>query len=432
MSVDTQTQAILLLTAHLGTSAQVDAKPLKPGEWGRFASWLHAEGKRPEELLESGDAQSMLNGWSDQSISQDRVLKLLGRAAALGMVLEKWERAGLWVIVRSHPDYPAKLKKRLGPDSPAVLIGCGNRRLLNAPGIAVVGSRDASEEDLQFTCDLGRRVAEDGYIIVSGGARGVDEAGMYGCIEAGGKAVGVLADSLIRAVTSQKYRNALATDQVALVTPFNPEAGFNVGNAMARNKYIYCCSDAAVIVASGKNKGGTWSGAIEAMRSDWVPVWARHTQHSPEGNTALIQKGANDLGDRMATPDELITSAAAPGKSPSEFLFANNTDKEIVSANTNSKEEIEQSVPSPTGLTPGVMAEMSFVEFLVVKLAGMSDPSGITVAEIADALDVTKAQVQAWLKQALQRDLVVKSTRPVRYSVAGDAIERIDIQRQPK
>ncbi len=429
MSVDTQTQAILLLTAHLGKTAPVDVRPLRPSEWGRFASWLHADGKRPEELLESGNPQSMLHGWSDQSISQDRVLKLLGRAAALGVVLEKWERAGLWVIVRSHSDYPEKLKKRLGPESPAALIGCGNRKLLNAPGIAVVGSRNASEEDLQFAWDFGRRTAENEHIIVSGGARGVDETGMFGCIEAGGKAVGVLADSLFRAVTSQKYRNSLAADQIALITPFNPEAGFNVGNAMARNKYIYCCSDAAVIAASGKNKGGTWNGAIEAMHAGWVPIWVRHTQHSPEGNAALIRKGANDLSDRIAAPDELITGAVTQNDAQREFLFSNNTDNESVSVNTNSIKEIEQPSPSLTGLTPGVVTQMSFVEFLVVKLAGMSDPSGMTVAEIADALDVTKTQVQAWLKQALRRELVVKLTQPVRYMVAGDALERIETQR---
>ena len=52
MSVDTQTQAVLLLTAHLGKTSQTGVKPLTPVEWGRFASWLHAEDKRPEQLLE--------------------------------------------------------------------------------------------------------------------------------------------------------------------------------------------------------------------------------------------------------------------------------------------------------------------------------------------------------------------------------------------
>lgn len=424
MSVDTQTQAILLLTAHLQKASQAEVKPLTPCEWGRFASWLHAEGKLPEELVESGDLASLLHGWQDRAVSHERVLKLLGRSATLGVVLEKWERAGLWVLTRSHTDYPAKLKRRLGQDSPALLIGCGNPRILNSPGVAVVGSRDASEDDLQFTWEFGRKVAEDNHIIVSGGARGVDETAMLGCIEAGGKAAGILSDSLLRAITSTKYRNALATDQVVLLTPFNPQAGFNVGNAMARNKYIYCCADAAVIIASGKSKGGTWNGAVEAMRAEWVPVWVRKTPGSPDGNAALIRKGAHDLRDRMAAPGELIDAAATRGRSQDELLFGESED--APDRPSVATPDDEQSMDaSPTSSAVDAVAQLSFTEFFVAKLADSAGSSAMTAAEIAETLGLTKAQVQAWLKQATEQGLIVKATRPVRYSVANDALERL-------
>jgi hypothetical protein len=60
---------------------------------------------------------------------------------------------------------------------------------------------------------------------------------------------------------------------LVLVSPFNPEAGFDVGNAMARNKYIYCLSDAAIVVATSKGSGGTWSGATENLKRNWAPLW---------------------------------------------------------------------------------------------------------------------------------------------------------------
>lgn len=77
--------------------------------------------------------------------------------------------------------------------------------------------------------------------IVSGGARGVDQSVMLGALESRGTAVGVLADSLLRSATSAKYRKYLVSNDLALVTPFNPEARFHfhVGSAMSRNKYIY-------------------------------------------------------------------------------------------------------------------------------------------------------------------------------------------------
>src|SRR5690606_42161140 len=83
----------------------------------------------------------------------------------------------------------------------------------------------------------------------------------------------------------------LAGDLV-LVSPFNPEAGFNVGNAMARNKHIYCLSDAAVVVNSKPDKGGTWTGATEDLKSGWVPLWVQHKDDPASGNAALVQKGA--------------------------------------------------------------------------------------------------------------------------------------------
>jgi predicted Rossmann fold nucleotide-binding protein DprA/Smf involved in DNA uptake len=55
---------------------------------------------------------------------------------------------------------------------------------------------------------------------------------------------------------------------LVLITPFNPEAGFNVGHAMARNRYIYCLADAAVVVSSAAGKGGTWSGALEDIEAE--------------------------------------------------------------------------------------------------------------------------------------------------------------------
>jgi len=326
MGVDTHTQAVLLLTAHLHKASQADVTPLTPSEWGRFAGWLHAENKRPEELLEADEPASVLQGWHDRTVTHERVLKLLGRSAALGVVLERWERAGLWVLARSHPDYPSKLKQRLRRGSPPLLIGCGNAGILKSPGIAVVGSREASEDDLRFTWEFGRKVAEEEHVVISGGARGVDETAMLGCIDAGGSAIGILADGLLRTITSTKYRDALETDRIVLMTPFNPEAGFNVGNAMARNKYLYCCADAALIVASGKSSGGTWAGAVEALRAEWIPVWVRTGPHSPGGNAALVRKGAHDLGDRLPAPHDLRDATVVRSDGQAELSFDNGAD----------------------------------------------------------------------------------------------------------
>ena len=134
-----------------------------------------------------------------------------------------------------------------------------------------------TEDELTFASNLGTLAAAQETCVVSGGASGVDEAAMLGALRAQGWAVGVLADRLLRAATSTTFRPFIMADTLTLISPFNPEAGFDVGNAMARNKYIYCMADAAVVVASLRGKGGTWHGALENLKHTWVPLWIKPT-----------------------------------------------------------------------------------------------------------------------------------------------------------
>ncbi len=295
MSLTPDAQAIMLLTVHFPKSRSDSAKPLTTTEWARLNKWLLDKDAdfKPSDLI-AGSPSEWLEGWSHKRIHCQRVDALLNRGMALALNMEKWERSGLWVMTRSDDDYPRRIKDRLGPGkSPHILFGCGNRGLLQDDGnaLAVVGSRDAEDIDLAYSGNLGKKAANSGWSVVSGGARGVDEAAMLGALDAEGTVIGVLADSLLKTSLSKKYLRHLMDNSLALVSPFNPESGFNVGNAMSRNKYIYCLSDAAVVVRSDI-KGGTWKGAEENQKNNWVPIWVKHTD---DGNHRIVQRGANWL-----------------------------------------------------------------------------------------------------------------------------------------
>lgn len=298
---ESNTQAILLLTTHFvgGKSAAVTggaARPLAPKEWGRFAAWLKSRDLAPEDLLR-GDLAALLADWRDNAIDVARIEALLARGIALSLAMERWLSAGLWVMTRADADYPARLKKRLGPDSPAVLFGGGRRALLGGGGVAVVGSRNAGEDDIDYSRALGAATSQAGCAVVSGGARGIDEAAMLGALEADGTAIGVLACDLLRACSSEKYRRHLRAGNLAnlaLISPFNPEAPFNAGHAMQRNKYIYCLSDLGVVVRTGTT-GGTWKGAREALQKNWVGLSVTTTREPHTGNAALIRLGAREI-----------------------------------------------------------------------------------------------------------------------------------------
>lgn len=385
--MSTQRDVILLLTVSLGAAASKDARPLSPKEWAKFASWLHEKNLKPESLI-NADLTVLLSGWIDKKINQLRLEKLLNRGAALGLALEKWSRAGLWVMTRSDHDYPKRLLKRLGKTSPPVLFGCGNKNLLNIGGVSVVGSRNVSDEDGWFAEDVGLFASKSGLGLVSGGARGVDQLAMFGALNASGSVIGVLADSLLTSAMSKKYREYISSGNLVLVSPFNPEARFNVGNAMARNKYIYCLSDNAVVVCSTPNKGGTWNGAIENLNHKWVPLFVKKTNEKSSGNGHLKDLGANWYPDDLENLNSLKESSSSLKKEAN----TKNTSKVSIS-------EID----------------LSLYELFLIHVRGLTADKALQVDEISEQLEVSKSQVKLWAKKAIEDKFLLKLTKPVRY-----------------
>lgn len=313
MDVSRQAEAVMLLTVSFGKSDVEATRPLTPTEWGAFASWLNDNALGPEHLLKR-DLPDVLAHWEHPKVTVERIQSLLKRGAALGFALEKWERAGLWLLTRSDADYPRLLKQRLGRAAPAILFGCGNRNVLHGDSIAVVGGRHADDADIGFAERVGQRAAACGRQVVSGGAAGVDRAAMLGALQAEGTAIGVLADGLLRAATSSIYRKHLMSGDLALVSPFNPEVRFLVGNAMARNKYIYCLARGAIVVSSSPDSGGTWNGAVENLRYGWVPLAVKRTDAADSGNPKLVERGGRWLADFGDPVFGTKVDGASPGQ----------------------------------------------------------------------------------------------------------------------
>lgn len=388
------TQAALLLTVSLGKADREGTKPLSPREWTRLTAWLEDRGFDPSALM-TGDPRDVLAGWDEPSIAPDRLDRLLGRSAALGLAAEKWQRAGLWVLARSGSGYPTRLEERLGQTAPPILFGCGNRRLLERGGLAVVGSRDASEDDLAFSECLGTAASRQGYSIVSGGARGVDRSAMKGAFGSEGTAVGVLADSLLRAATSALYRRPLLSGDLALVSAVNPEARFNVGNAMARNRYIYCLADAAVVVASAHGSGGTWNGACENAKAGWVPLWVRRTSDPDSGNVHLADRGARWL--------------AEPLKSVAELFGGRDT------ASAPALDGVSEEARSWEAPSPAIPDDLEFFDLFLARLTTITAEEALSEARISERLNVAKIQVKEWIKRGVDEDRIERVTGPVRY-----------------
>ena len=291
--VSENTRAWLLLTAPLliGEADDTNPTPLSLGETNKLASRFRQIGAEPLDLL--GSTQAELFEKLSSIIPSERLRSLLDRGFQMSQALEKWNSRAIWIMSRDDADYPKRLITKLTEYAPPLIYGCGDIGLLEQGGLAVVGSRKADEDSLSFTNSISQLAATAGVNIISGGAKGVDRAAMEACLISGGSAVGVLSEQLYRMAVAPDCREWIRDGRLTLISLVDPAAGFNVGNAMQRNKVVYALSDASLVISSDVNKGGTWAGAIEQLeRFENQSLYVRTNGEVPDGNRELQARGA--------------------------------------------------------------------------------------------------------------------------------------------
>jgi len=291
MTISSDSQAILLLCSHLGLSSGSEIAPLTLKDWNPLAKKLQSLSLRPASLL-GCSAENLQNLLTISDEEAERIARLLQRSGSLAIEMERLASLGIFALTRADADYPARYRQRLKESAPSVLFYSGEKALLGQPGIAVVGSRHLDEAGQTCAELVGNACGISGLVLYSGGAKGVDTISMTAALAARGSAVGILADSLEKAIRDPENRAAISRGDLCLATPYSPSAPFSVGTAMGRNKLIYTLADYAVIVASDAEKGGTWAGGTEALRAKWIPVFVLEHPAMPEGNKLLLQKGA--------------------------------------------------------------------------------------------------------------------------------------------
>lgn len=302
--------AALLLTQRL---VETEAAPLKAFEYWR--------------LLEVVADPAVLLGTEPEAIASDfgidaelagRVAVLVGAASSFAFALDDVSQSGMQVIASVDDEYPAVLRERLGTTAPPLLYAVGDLSLLEKNLLGVVGSRDVSPEAAEVAKSAAVAAVDAGWGVVSGGAKGVDRLAMGAALEHDGVAVGVLADSLVRATRDADTRRAITDGRLCLCTPYKPTAGFSVANAMGRNKVIYALSQATFVVASDLDTGGTWAGAREALKQTIAPVLTWTGEGKGPGNDRLVELGARGITDVSTVIDE-AAAVPAPVTQPSQL-----------------------------------------------------------------------------------------------------------------
>lgn len=224
------------------------------------------------------------------------------------------------ILPPGHPDYPSGLVDGADGGSPPELFVRGE--LPGARGVAIVGSRGATDEGLAFTRALAASLVEAGWAVWSGGARGVDAAAHEGALEAGGATV-LCAPCGLDRVYPPEHRSLyerIPEAGGALLSRFPDRARPGQGSFHLRNQVLAAATRGMVVVQAGIDSGARHA-ASQARRlgrpllvvpgAPWSELGAGCARELADGGAVAVAS-ARDVLDALEAGEPAQPRRRAP------------------------------------------------------------------------------------------------------------------------
>lgn len=219
------------------------------------------------------------------------------------------------MVTSACDDYPPGLRDL--PDAPSSFRVVGELPELHR-ALSIVGTRRADEEALDFAYELGRDVALNGYVVVSGGAVGIDRAAHEGAIDGGGRTVVVLPTGLDTPYPPANHALfARAIDAGCLLTEVPDGADAQPGRFLTRNRLVAALGRSTIVVQAPARSGALSTARLArklGRRVFVVPASPWDSRGS--GNLRLLRGGARicaNVGDVLSdSPPGGDSGAANP------------------------------------------------------------------------------------------------------------------------
>ena len=289
-------QGFLLLTGFLGDPQR---KPLTLAQFRTLSARvqnLNIDDKNRELTV-----SDLISIGYDRATAE-RILLLLSQKELLAHYARKGMDARCLAITRLSQIYPRRLRYFLGTDAPATLWGKGDASLLEKPAVALVGSRDLAPQNALFAYEVGKQAALQGFVLISGNARGADRTAQEAALAHGGNVISIVADEL---QNCREQKNVLYLSEQGYDLPFSAH------RALQRNRIIHALAHKTFVAQCGLYKGGTWSGTKQNLQYGWSPVFCFR-----DGSKASLE--LEQMGAALITKEEL---SDLDGLHPAQIKF---------------------------------------------------------------------------------------------------------------
>ncbi len=160
---------------------------------------------------------------------------------------------GAHFILSGAPDYPANLAE--APDCPPFLWALGRKELLDAPRLAIIGSRNPTHRGVRITLQLAKLLSYESVVIVSGLARGIDAAAHEASVTGG--TIGVVAGGVDVLYPKQNAQLQQIMSEDGLVVSEMPFGHPPTARDFPKRNRIIAGLSQAVLVVEGTQRSGT-------------------------------------------------------------------------------------------------------------------------------------------------------------------------------
>lgn len=281
-----------------------------PGEWYQAA----------DVIAEAGSALRLLGGKPVIMSAKRRrqASELVSRVdhadvARAQALIERVSAQGVRLITILDEDYPEHL--RLIFNRPPFIWVRGRLESRNLRAIAMVGTRQASQEGRAAAARLARGLAMAGVTVLSGLARGIDTAAHSATVEAGGTTVAVIGTGILARVyppENGELARRIVGSGGALVSQFWPEAPPRKANFPRRNVVMSGMAAGTVVVEAGSASGARMQARLALEHGKRLFLPRALVENEAWASTYAARPGVTVVGDRNDILDELVKVREIP------------------------------------------------------------------------------------------------------------------------
>ncbi|MDH3439559.1 MAG: DNA-processing protein DprA [Gammaproteobacteria bacterium] len=244
---------------------------------------------------------------------------------------------GHHLIEKESEDFPAFLSQISDP--PEQLFVIGNVDALHMPALAIVGSRNPTEQGRQNAYEFAKHLGRSGFCIVSGLAQGIDAAAHEGALAAQAMTVAFLGHGIdqVYPAVNQPLAKRIAANNGAVCTEFPLGTPPRRENFPQRNRLISGLSMGTLVVEAASRSGSLISArlASEQGREIFAIPGSIHNPLS-RGCHKLIRQGAKlvesaeDIVSELGPIIEHMAQMPDRPETPGSVASAPDTDYEML------------------------------------------------------------------------------------------------------